>query len=157
MFLLNIFRDFWKALGILLILLFVGSFITLLKPTEEDKYLDQQMKMYPLGFHGYDENNEKVIMKVDMKSKLSLSTDNKTCKYTMKNALYKNNDKKLFGCEILIEQNGIQNSVIVYIDDEKISDFSSIRYEPSEDKDLIYQVVHKVVKKKQYEKIHMVL
>ena len=55
--------------------------------------------------------------------------------------------KKPFGCEILIEKNGKQKNIIVYVDEEKLSDFSEVRFEPSDDKDLICSVVNKKVRK----------
>lgn len=148
MFLLSIFRDLWKAIGIVFVFFLISGAYFLLKPTEEDKYLDQQMKMYPMGFTCTNQNDENVIMKFDMKSNVGLTTDDFVIyKYSMKNALYKKDGKKPFGCEILIEKNGKQKNIIVYVDEEKLSDFSEVRFEPSDDKDLICSVVNKKVRK----------
>lgn len=145
---LGILKTLGKAFGVVVIFFAISGACFLLKPTAEDKYLDQQMKMYPLGFHCTDENNETVVMKFDMKSQLSLSTDNKVYKYTMKNAFFKDDEKKPFGCEFVIDQNGVQRNLFVYVDDGIVTDLKDVRYEPSEDKDLIYKVVEKSVKKK---------
>lgn len=144
----GILRTLGKAFWIVCIFFAVSGAYFLIKPTEEDKYLDQQLKMYPFGFHCTDENNQTVVMKFDMKSQIAISTENKVYKYSMKNGLYKNNEKKPFGCQLEIEQNGVQRPVIIYVDDGNDIDFKQIRYEPSDDKDLIYTVVEKSIKKK---------
>lgn len=148
MLLIGIIKDLGKAFTAIVLFFAISGAYFLLKPTAEDKYLDQQMKMYPLGFHCTDENNESVVMKFDMKSQLSLSTDNKVYKYAMKNAFFRNDEKKPFGCELVIDQNGVQRNLFVYVDDGIVTDLKDVRYEPSEDKDLIYKVVEKSVKKK---------
>ena len=93
MLLIGIIKDLGKAFTAVVLFFAISGAYFLLKPTAEDKYLDQQMKMYPLGFHCTDENNETVAMKFDMKSQLSLSTDNKVYKYAMKNAFFRNDEK----------------------------------------------------------------
>ena len=148
MLLIGIIKALGKAFTAVVLFFAISGAYFLSKPTAEDKYLDQQMKMYPLGFHCTDENNETVVMKFDMKSQLSLSTDNKVYKYTMKNAFFKDNEKKPFGCELVIDQNGVQRNLFVYVDDGIVTDLKDVRYELSEDKDLIYKVVEKSVKKK---------
>ena len=154
MFLLSILHDLGKALGVVIVFFVISGAYFLIMPTEEDKYLDQQMKMYPFGFHCTDEKDETVVMKFDMKSQIGLTTDDFViCKYSMKNALYKNGEKKPFGCEFVIEKNGQKKNIIVYVAEEKLSDFSEVRFEHSDDKDLICSVVNKKVLKTP-QKIH---
>jgi hypothetical protein len=64
----------------------------------------------------------------------------------MEKALYHEAENKPFGCEFLISGNGEKRRVLVYIGDETVN-LDTVRYEPSDDKDLIYTVVSKSVKK----------
>ena len=129
--------------GICLFFLVSGAYF-LLKPSPEDKELDAQMKMYPIGFHCTDDSGGEQVIKVDMKSQLALYKD--IYKYSMEKAMYRDGEKKPFGCELLITGNGIKRVVMIYVADESVN-LDEVRFETSTDKDLIYQVVSKSVKK----------
>lgn len=147
MILLSIIKELGKAFTAICAFFLIGGAYYLIKPTQEDKYLNQQFKMYPLGFHCTNQNDETVVCHFDMESQMDIYPNVKVKKYSMKNALYSGNEKNPFGCEYVYSDNGVQKSVIVYISDSDV-DLSTARYEPSDDKDLIYTVVGKSVKKK---------
>ena len=129
--------------GICLFFLVSGAYF-LLKPSPEDKALDAQMKMYPIGFHCTDDSGGEQVIKVDMKSQLAIYKD--IYKYSMEKAMYRDGEKKPFGCKLLITGNGIKRVVMIYVADVPVN-LDEVRFENSTDKDLIYQVVSKSVKK----------
>lgn len=102
------------------------------------------MKMYPIGFHCTDDSDGEQVIKVDMKSQLAIYKD--IYKYSMEMAMYRDGDKNPFGCELLITGNGMKRVVMIYVADESVN-LDEVRFETSTDKDLIYQVVSKSVKK----------
>ena len=67
-------------------------------------------------------------------------------KYSMEKAMYRAGDKNPFGCELLITGNGMKRVVMIYVADAPVN-LDEVRFENSTDKDLIYQVVSKSVKK----------
>ena len=144
MVLINLLKNLGKIFGILCLFFVISGAYFLLKPTEEEKYLGQQMKMYPLGFHCTDDDGGEQVLKFDSKSQVAVYKD--VYKYTMEKALYHEAEKKPFGCEFLISGNGEKRKVLVYVDDEVVN-LATVRYELSDDKDLIYTVVSKSVKK----------
>lgn len=144
--LLSIIKDLGKTFGIVCAFFFISGVYFLIKPTEEDKILGQQMKMYPIGFHCIDDDGETQVIRVDMKSNLSIYRD--TYKYSMTKALYHENNKKPFGCEMLITGNGKKSRILVYVSDDGAVDLDQVQYEVSTDKDLIYKVLEKSLKKK---------
>ena len=79
-----------------------------------------------------------------MKSQLAIYKDIYT--YSVTKALYREGEKKPFGCELLISENGNKRSILIYIAEEPVN-LEQVRFEDSTDKDLIYQVVSKSVKK----------
>lgn len=127
--------------GICLFFLISGAYF-LLKPSPEDKALAVQMKMYPIGFHCTDDSGGEQVIKVDMKSQLAIYKD--IYKYSMEKAMYRDGDKNPFGCELLIT--GRKRVVMIYVGDAPVN-LVEVRFENSTDKDLIYQVVSKSVKK----------
>ena len=129
--------------GICLFFLVSGAYL-LLKPSPEDKALDAQLIMYPIGFHCTDDSDGEQVIKVDMKSQLAIYKD--IYKYSMEKAMYRAGDKNPFGCELLITGNGIKRVVMIYVADAPVN-LHEVRFENSTDKDLIYQVVSKSVKK----------
>ena len=140
----SLIKDLGKIFGVICVFFIISGVYFLLKPTEEDKYLDQQMKMYPLGFHCIDDDGGEQVLKFDSKSQVAVYKD--VYKYSMGKALYHGDEKKPFGCEFLISGNGEKRRVLVYIGDEAVN-LDAVRYEQSDDKDLIYTVVSKSVKK----------
>ena len=142
MILVSLLKNLGKIFGILCLFFVISGAYFLLKPTEEEKYLGQQMKMYPLGFHCTDDDGGVQVLKFDSKSQVAVYKD--VYKYTMEKALYHEVEKKPFGCEFLIRGNGEKRRVLVYIGDEAVN-LETVRYEQSDDKDLIYTVVSKSV------------
>lgn len=140
----SLIKDLGKIFGVICVFFLISGAYFLLKPTEEDKYLDQQMKMYPLGFHCLDDDGGEQVLKFDSKSQVAVYKD--VYKYSMGKALYHGEEKNPFGCEFLISGNGEKRRVLVYIGDEAVN-LDTVRYEQSNDKDLIYTVVSKSVKK----------
>ena len=144
MILVSLLKNIGKIFGILCLFFVISGAYFLLKPTEEEKYLGQQLKMYPLGFHCTDDDGGEQVLKFDSKSQVAVYKD--VYKYTMEKALYHEDEKKPFGCEFLISGNGEKRRVLVYVGDEAVN-LDAVRYEQSNDKDLIYTVVSKSVKK----------
>ena len=144
MVLINLLKNLGKIFGIVCLFFVISGAYFLLKPTEEEKYLGQQMKMYPLGFHCIDDDGGEQVLKFDSKSQVAVYKD--VYKYSMGKALYHGDEKKPFGCEFLISGNGEKRRVLVYIGDEAVN-LDTVRYEQSNDKDLIHTVVSKSVKK----------
>ena len=144
MVLINLLKNLGKIFGIICLFFVISGAYFLLKPTEEEKYLGQQMKMYPLGFHCIDDDGGEQVLKFDSKSQVAVYKD--VYKYSMGKALYHGDEKKPFGCEFLISGNGENRRVLVYVGDEAVN-LDTVRYEQSDDKDLIYTVVSKSVKK----------
>lgn len=144
MVLINLLKNLGKIFGIVCLFFVISGAYFLLKPTEEEKYLGQQMKMYPLGFHCTDDDGGEQLLKFDSKSQVAVYKD--VYKYTMERALYHEAEKKPFGCEFLINGNGEKKRVLVYVDDEVVN-LETVRYEQSDDKDLIYTVFSRSVKK----------
>ncbi len=147
MILINLINDIGKAIVVIFAFFLISGTCFLLKPDEDDKYMAQQLKMYPLGFHCIDDDSgdEKVI-KVDMKSQIAIYRD--VYKYTMTRALYLEGKKDPIGCELILSGNGVERGVMIYVDDSPIN-LEQVCYEKSEDKDLIYKVVAKSIKKNQ--------
>ncbi len=104
------------------------------------------MKMYPIGFTCIDDAGGEQVIKIDMKSQLSIYRD--VYQYSMVKALYQGDEKKPFGCEMLITGNGKKTTVLLYTSEDGPLDLNKVRYEVSTDKDLVYKVVEKSVKKK---------
>ena len=65
----------------------------------------------------------------------------------MGKALYHGDEKKPFGCEFLITGNGEKRIVMVYKSAEGLVNLEDVRYEQCDDKDLIYTVIGKSLKK----------
>ena len=55
MLLVSLIKNLGKIFGIICLFFLISGAYFLLKPTEEEKYLGQQMKMYPFGFHCEDD------------------------------------------------------------------------------------------------------
>ena len=144
MILISTLKSLGKIFGVICVFFLISGAYFLLKPSAEDKYLDQQMKMYPIGFHCTDDAGGEQVIKVDMKSQLAIYKDIYT--YSVTKALYREGEKKPFGCELLISENGNKRSILIYIAEEPVN-LEHVRFEDSTDKDLIYQVVSKSVKK----------
>ena len=144
--LLNLIKNLGKIFAVVCVFFLISGVYMLLKPTEEEKVLGQQMKMYPIGFTCTDDDGGEQVIKIDMKSQLAIYKD--IFQYSTTKALYHENEKKPFGCELLITGNGKESRVLVYISEEGAVDMDKVRYEVSTDKDLIYKVVEKSVKKK---------
>ncbi len=144
MILISTLKSLGKIFGVICVFFLISGAYFLLKPSAEDKYLDQQMKMYPIGFHCIDDAGGEQVIKVDMKSQLAIYKDIYT--YSVTKALYREGEKKPFGCELLISENGNKRSILIYIAEEPVN-LEQVRFEDSTDKDLIYQVVSKSVKK----------
>ena len=143
--LLNLIKNLCKIFAVVCVFFLISGVYMLLKPTEEEKVLGQQMKMYPIGFTCTDDNGGEQVIKIDMKSQLSIYRD--IYQYSMVKALYHGDEKKPFGCEMRITGNGQNNVILLYISEDGPVDLSNVRYELSTDKDLIYKVVGKSVKK----------
>ena len=143
--LLNLIKNLGKIFAVVCVFFLISGVYMLLKPTEEEKVLGQQMKMYPIGFTCTDDNGGEQVIKIDMKSQLSIYRD--IYQYSMVKALYHGDEKKPFGCEMRITGNGQNNVILLYISEDGPVDLSNVRYELSTDKDLIYKVVGKSVKK----------
>ena len=140
----SLIKDLGKIFGVICVFFLISGAYFLLKPTEEDKYLDQQMKMYPLGFHCTDDDGGEQVLKFDSKSQVAVYKD--VYKYSMGKALYRGDEKKPFGCEFLITGNGEKRVVLVYTSDNGPVNLDDVRYEQNNDKDLIYTVVEKSLK-----------
>ena len=140
----SLIKDLGKIFGVICVFFLISGAYFLLKPTEEDKYLDQQMKMYPLGFHCTDDDGGEQVLKFDSKSQVAVYKD--VYKYSMGKALYHGDDKIPFGCEFLITGNGEKRLVLVYTSDDGPVNLEDVRYEQNNDKDLIYTVVGKSLK-----------
>ncbi len=140
----SLIKDLGKIFGVICVFFLISGAYFLLKPTEEDKYLDQQMKMYPLGFHCTDDDGGEQVLKFDSKSQVAVYKD--VYKYSMGKALYHGDDKIPFGCEFLITGNGEKRVVLVYTSDDGPVNLEDVRYEQNNDKDLIYTVVGKSLK-----------
>ena len=144
--LLNLLKNLGKIFGIVCVFFLISGVYMLLKPTEEEKVLGQQMKMYPIGFTCSDDDGGEQVIKVDMKSQLAIYKD--IFQYSTTKALYHTNEKKPFGCELLLTGDGKKSRILVYVSDDGALDLDQVHYEVSTDKDLIYKVVEKSVKKK---------
>ena len=144
--LLNLIKNLGKIFAVVCVFFLISGVYMLLKPTEEEKVLGQQMKMYPIGFTCTDDNGGEQVIKIDMKSQLSIYRD--IYQYSMVKALYHGDEKKPFGCELLITGNGKKTTVLLYTSEDGPVDLDNVRYEVSTDKDLVYKVVEKSVKKK---------
>ena len=144
--LLNLLKNLGKIFGIVCVFFLISGVDMLLKPTEEEKVLGQQMKMYPIGFTCSDDDGGEQVIKVDMKSQLAIYKD--IFLYSTTKALYHKNEKKPFGCELLLTGDGKKSRILVYVSDDGALDLDQVHYEVSTDKDLIYKVVEKSVKKK---------
>ena len=140
----SLIKDLGKIFGVICIFFLISGAYFLLKPTEEDKYLDQQMKMYPLGFHCTDDDGGEQVLKFDSKSQVAVYKD--VYKYSMGKALYHGDEKKPFGCEFLITGNGEKRVMLVYTSEDGPVNLEDVRYEQNNDKDLIYTVVGKLLK-----------
>ena len=140
----SLIKDLGKIFGVICVFFLISGAYFLLKPTAEDKYLDQQMKMYPLGFHCTDDDGGEQVLKFDSKSQVAVYKD--VYKYTMEKALYHGDDKKPFGCEFLISGNGEKRVVLVYTSNDGPVNLDDVCYEQNNDKDLIYTVVGKSLK-----------
>ena len=70
MVLINLLKNLGKIFGIVCLFFVISGAYFLLKPTEEEKYLGQQMKMYPLGFHCTDDDGGEQVLKFDSKSQV---------------------------------------------------------------------------------------
>ena len=140
----SLIKDLGKIFGVICVFFLISGAYFLLKPTEEDKYLDQQMKMYPLGFHCTDDDGGEQVLKFDSKSQVAVYKD--VYKYSMGKALYHGDETKPFGCEFLITGNGEKRVVLVYTSDNGPVNLDDVRYEQNNDKDLIYTVVGKSLK-----------
>lgn len=81
-----------------------------------------------------------------MKSQISLYRD--IYKYSATKAMFREGGKSPFGCELLISGKGNKRLVLIYVGDEPVN-LDEVRFEDSGDKDLIYRVVSKSVKKKE--------
>ena len=144
MILVSLLKNLGKIFGILCFFFVISGAYFLLKPTEEEKYLDQQMKMYPLGFHCTDDDGGEQVLKFDSKSQVAVYKD--VYKYSMGKALYHGDEKQPFGCEFLITGNGEKRVVLVYTSEDGPVNLEEVRYEQNNDKDLIYTVVGKSLK-----------
>lgn len=144
MVLINLLKTLGKIFGIVCLFFVISGAYFLLKPTEEEKYLGQQMKMYPLGFHCTDDDGGEQVLKFDSKSQVAVYKD--VYKYSMGKALYHGDEKQPFGCEFLITGNGEKRVVLVYTSDDGPVNLDDVRYEQNNDKDLIYTVVGKSLK-----------
>ena len=140
----SLIKDLGKIFGVICVFFLISGAYFLLKPTEEDKYLDQQMKMYPLGFHCTDDDGGEQVLKFDSKSQVAVYKD--VYKYSMGKALYRGDDKTPFGCEFLLTGNGEKRVVLVYTSDNGPVNLDDVRYEQNNAKDLIYTVVEKSLK-----------
>ena len=140
----SLIKDLGKIFGVICVFFLISGAYFLLKPTEEDKYLDQQMKMYPLGFHCTDDDGGEQVLKFDSKSQVAVYKD--VYKYSMGKALYHGDETKPFGCEFLITGNGEKRVVLVYTSNDGPVNLDDVRYEQNNDKDLIYTVVGKSLK-----------
>ena len=140
----SLIKDLGKIFGVICVFFLISGAYFLLKPTAEDKYLDQQMKMYPLGFHCTDDDGGEQVLKFDLKSQVAVYKD--VYKYSMEKALYHGDETKPFGCEFLITGNGEKRVVLVYTSDDGPVNLEDVRYEQNNDKDLIYTVVGKSLK-----------
>ena len=140
----RLIKDLGKIFGVICVFFLISGGYFLLKPTEEDKYLVQQMKMYPLGFHCTDDDGGEQVLKFDSKSQVAIYKD--VYKYSMGKALYHGDETKPFGCEFLITGNGEKRVVLVYTSDDGPVNLDDVRYEQNNDKDLIYTVVGKSLK-----------
>ena len=144
--LLNLIKNLGKIFAVVCVFFLISGIYMLLKPTEEEKVLGQQMKMYPIGFTCIDDAGGEQVIKIDMKSQLSIYRD--VYQYSMAKALYQGDEKKPFGCEMLITGNGKKTTVLLYTSEDGPLDLNKVCYEVSTDKDLVYKVVEKSVKKK---------
>ena len=81
-----------------------------------------------------------------MKSQISLYRD--IYKYSTTKAMFRDGGKSPFGCERLISGKGSKRLVLIYVGDEPVN-LDEVRFEDSGDKDLIYRLVSKSVKKKE--------
>ena len=140
----SLIKDLGKIFGVICVFFLISGAYFLLKPTAEDKYLDQQMKMYPLGFHCTDDDGGEQVFKFDSKSQVAIYKD--VYKYSMEKALYHGEEDKPFGCEFLIIGNGEKRVVLVYTSNDGPVNLDDVRYEQNNDKDLIYTVVRKSLK-----------
>lgn len=140
----SLIKDLGKIFGVICVFFLISGAYFLLKPTAEDKYLDQQMKMYPLGFHCTDDDGGEQVLKFDSKSQVAIYKD--VYKYSMGKALYHGEEDKPFGCEFLIIGNGEKRVVLVYTSNDGPVNLDDVRYEQNNDKDLIYTVVGKSLK-----------
>lgn len=154
MWLIVTLKEISKGFGIVCLFFIISGLYYLVKPTPEDKVIEQQMKMYPFGFHSADQNGDTVVLQVDQKSQIGMSTDKKIYKYSMKNGLYREGEKKPFGCEMTVSCNGTERNLIVYIDKDN-KGLEGVRYEPSDNKDLFYEAIGKYTKKKNYPPIRI--
>ena len=145
MILISLIKNLGKIFGIICLFFLISGAYFLLKPTEEEKYLGQQMKMYPFGFHCEDDAGGEQVLKFDSKSQVAIYRD--IYKYSMGKALYHGDEKKPFGCEFLISGNGEKRVVTVYLSENGPVNLEEVRYEQCDDKDLIYTVIGKSLKK----------
>ncbi len=144
MVLISLLKSLGKIFGIVCLFFLISGAYFLLKPTEEEKYLGQQLKMYPLGFHCVDDDGGEQVLKFDSKSQVAIYKD--VYKYRMEKAMYHGDGKQPFGCQFVISGNGEKRTVLVYIGNV-LENQDTVRYEQSDDKDLIYKVVVKSVRK----------
>lgn len=89
------------------------------------------------GFRQKSHRSKNKALQFDSKTQVAVYKD--VYKYTMEKALYHEAEKKPFGCEFLISGNGEKRRVLVYVGDEVVN-LDTVRYEQSDDKDLIYTV-----------------
>ncbi len=140
----TLIKNLGKIFGVICVFFLISGAYFILKPTPEDKQLDAQLKMYPIGFHCIDDDGGEKVLKFDSKSQVAIYKD--VYKYSMGKALYHGDEKQPFGCEFLITGNGEKRVVLVYTSDDGPVNLDDVRYEQNNDKDLIYTVVGKSLK-----------
>lgn len=140
----TLIKNLGKIFGVICVFFLISGAYFILKPTPEDKQLDAQLKMYPIGFHCIDDDGGEKVLKFDSKSQVAIYKD--VYKYSMGKALYHGDENQPFGCEFLIIGNGEKRSVLIYISDKGPVNLEDVRYEQNNDKDLIYTVVGKSLK-----------
>lgn len=107
--------------------------------------MKKKVKMYPFGFHCIDDDGGEQVLKFDSKSQDAVYKD--IYKYSMGKALYHGDENKPFGCELLLTGNGEKRIVTVYLSDDGPLNLDDVRYEHCNDKDLIFEVIGKSLKK----------
>ena len=110
--LLNLLKNLGKIFGIVCVFFLISGVYMLLKPTEEEKVLGQQMKMYPIGFTCSDDDGGEQVIKVDMKSQLAIYKD--IFQYSTTKALYHTNEKSPLAASCSLQET-VRNLVYLFM------------------------------------------